>query len=45
VQWARAVLVLADAEWNAGRAGWQPEWTEVCKHYVSGDDRAFGPSA
>ncbi|MFD4320451.1 hypothetical protein [Streptomyces sp. NPDC058548] len=27
VQWARTVLVLADAERDSGRPGWRHEWT------------------
>ncbi|MFE1500338.1 hypothetical protein ACFW89_35390, partial [Streptomyces albidoflavus] len=45
VQWARAIVVLADAERDLGRPGWQPEWTEVYEYYVSGNDPVLGPSA
>ncbi|MFG3042209.1 hypothetical protein ACGFYZ_35460 [Streptomyces sp. NPDC048330] len=45
VQWARVVLVLADAERDAGRSGWRPQWSEAYEHYVPGDDQVFGPLA
>ncbi|GGV19163.1 hypothetical protein GCM10010275_71020 [Streptomyces litmocidini] len=45
MQWARVVLVLADAERDAGRPGWRHEWTETYEYYVPGDDQVFGPLA
>ncbi|MFE9132591.1 hypothetical protein [Streptomyces sp. NPDC007355] len=36
-----AVLVPADAHRDAGRPGWQPEWTEAYEHRVPGDGRVF----
>ncbi|MFJ4768446.1 hypothetical protein ACIP88_04910 [Streptomyces uncialis] len=43
VQWARVVVMLADAEQELGRPGWRPEWMDVYEHFVLGDDEVFGP--
>ncbi|MET8826058.1 hypothetical protein ABZX40_13380 [Streptomyces sp. NPDC004610] len=43
VQWARAVLILADAEHDAGRPGWRDEWTDVYEYYVTSN--ILGPYA
>lgn len=42
-QWNRMMLILAEAEREAGRPGWQPEWTGVYEHYIDGDDMLHGP--
>lgn len=43
VQWNRAVLVLAEAERDLGRPGWQSDWTDVYEYYVPGNDTTLGP--
>lgn len=43
VQWTRAVMILADAERELGRPGWQQEWTDAYEYFVMGNDQVFGP--
>ncbi|MEU7322723.1 hypothetical protein AB0465_40760 [Streptomyces griseoviridis] len=43
VQWARVLLILAEAERERGRTGWRPDWTPVYEEFVDGDDPVHGP--
>jgi hypothetical protein len=43
VQWNRATIFLADAERDAGRPGWRPEWDLVYEYYCPGNDMLLGP--
>ncbi|MEW1548304.1 hypothetical protein [Streptomyces tsukubensis] len=33
-QWASVLLILAEAEREQKRPGWEEKWTEVYEHYV-----------
>ncbi|MEU7323430.1 hypothetical protein ABZ682_23190 [Streptomyces griseoviridis] len=43
VQWARVLLIIAEAERERGQSGWQPDWTDVYEEFVAGDDPVHGP--
>ncbi|MFJ2515588.1 hypothetical protein ACIPEL_36225 [Streptomyces griseoviridis] len=45
VQWARVLLILAEAEREHGRNGWRSDWTAVYEEFIDGDDPVHGPLA